>query len=183
MATMQRRNETATVWDPFRIMLEMLGEQAQERTYGRSATYAPTFEVFERKDAYVFRGDLPGVKQEDLDITLTENRLTIAGKRDAEERKEGETYYAYERSFGSFTRTFSLPATRARSASRERGRCSSLAVYVMFRAQLVRVSVGMLDVPPRSTSGSCPRPSSTAPATSIDPRARPPFTVEIGCYR
>lgn len=44
------------------------------------------------------------------------------------------------------TRTFSLPATRARSASTDPGRCSSPAVYVMFPAQLVMVSVVMPDV-------------------------------------
>ncbi len=109
MSVIQRRGETPVFWDPFRIMLEMMGEPARETVNGRQGTFAPQFEVFERKDAYVFRADLPGVKQEDLDITLTENRLAISGRREAEERKEGERFYAYERSYGSFTRTFSLP--------------------------------------------------------------------------
>jgi HSP20 family protein len=105
----RRRTETPGVWDPFRIMLEMMGEPAREGFAGPQATFAPTFDVLERKDAYVFTADLPGVKDEDLEITLTENRLTISGKRESEERKEGERYYAYERQFGTFTRTFSLP--------------------------------------------------------------------------
>lgn len=109
MSYMQRRNENQVVWDPFRMMLEMFGEPQREGYAQRSASFTPTFEVFERKDAYVFRGDLPGVKQEDLEITLTENRLTIAGRREAEERREGERFYAFERSYGTFTRTFSLP--------------------------------------------------------------------------
>ena len=89
-------------------MLEMMGEPIRE-SRPHEAPFTPTFEVFERKDAYVFKGDLPGVKQEDLEITLTENRLTVAGKREAEERKEGERFYAYERTYGAFTRTFTLP--------------------------------------------------------------------------
>jgi HSP20 family protein len=111
MSAIQRRNEAAALWDPFRIMLEMMGEPARERALAATpaAAFFPTFEVLERKDGYLFRGDLPGVKQEDLDITLTENRLTISGRRDAEERKENERYYAVERSYGSFTRTFTLP--------------------------------------------------------------------------
>ena len=109
MANITRRpSESAALWDPFRIMLEMMGEPIREsRPF--EAPFTPTFEVFERKDGYVFKGDLPGVKQEDLEITLTENRPTVAGKREAEERHEGERFYAYERSYGTFTRTFTLP--------------------------------------------------------------------------
>jgi HSP20 family protein len=106
----RRTTEPATVWDPFRIMLEMFGEPgAREAFAGQPAAFTPEFEVLERKDSYVFKADLPGVKQEDLDVQLTENRLTISGKREAEERKEGERWYAYERQYGTFTRSFSLP--------------------------------------------------------------------------
>jgi HSP20 family protein len=111
MALIHRRSaEAPTVWDPFRIMLEMINEGNRETGTARATSaFVPDFEVFERKDGYVFRADLPGVKQENLDITLTENRLTIGGHREAEERKEGERFYAIERSYGQFTRTFSLP--------------------------------------------------------------------------
>ncbi|MFN7135345.1 MAG: Hsp20/alpha crystallin family protein, partial [Myxococcales bacterium] len=71
--------------------------------------FVPRFEVKETKDGYVFKADLPGVDEKDVDVSLTGNRLTISGRREAEERKEGETYFAYERSFGSFSRTFTLP--------------------------------------------------------------------------
>ena len=86
-------------WDPFRDI---------EFPEVQSA-YLPSFDVKETAQGYVFTADLPGVKQEDLEINLTGNRLTITGKREAEERKEGENFYASERSFGSFSRTFSLP--------------------------------------------------------------------------
>jgi HSP20 family protein len=110
MANLIRRStENQAYWDPFRIMLEMFNDQGTRDARQVEQQFAPSFEVFERKDGYVFRADLPGVKQEDLDITLTENRLTVSGKREAEERKEGERFYAYERSFGSFTRSFTLP--------------------------------------------------------------------------
>ena len=45
-----------------------------------AAFIMPAFEVKERKDAYVFRADLPGVKEEELDISLTGNRLTVSGQ-------------------------------------------------------------------------------------------------------
>lgn len=86
-------------WDPFRDM---------EFPEIQSA-YLPSFDIKETSKGYVFIADLPGVKQEDLDINLTGNRLTITGRRESEERKEGENFFATERSFGNFSRTFSLP--------------------------------------------------------------------------
>ena len=54
-------------------------------------------------------GQFPGVKESDLDISLTGNRLTISGRRQEEKSEEGEHFYAYERSYGSFSRSFTLP--------------------------------------------------------------------------
>jgi HSP20 family protein len=87
-------------WDPFAEMMPSVPDVQG---------FVPRFEVKETKDAYVFRADLPGIDEKDLELTMTGNRLTIAGKREAETRKEEETWYAYERSYGSFTRSFTLP--------------------------------------------------------------------------
>lgn len=87
-------------WDPF-VAISPMG--------GGGEAFMPSFEVKERKDAYVFKADLPGVKEEDVDVSLTGSRLTISGKRDAETKEENERYYAYERSYGTFSRTFTLP--------------------------------------------------------------------------
>ena len=98
-------------WDPFRIMAEMLGDLTPG-TWSRSGgegMYIPAFEVTERGDSYLFKADLPGFKEDDLDIQLTGNRLTISGKREAETSDDNERCYVYERNYGSFTRTFTLP--------------------------------------------------------------------------
>ncbi len=71
--------------------------------------FSPSFEVKEREDSYLITADIPGVKESDLDISLNGNVLTVSGSRQAEERQEGDTYYLYERSYGSFSRSFSLP--------------------------------------------------------------------------
>jgi HSP20 family protein len=89
-------------WDPFREMAPSLA--AFEVT-----TFNPAFEVKETKEGYLFKADMPGVQEKDLEITRTGNRLTIGGKREAEREDKGETYYAYERSYGSFVRAFTLP--------------------------------------------------------------------------
>jgi HSP20 family protein len=99
--------------EPLRLMREMLGldpfRELVPLMPAGIAGLAPAFEVKETKDAYVFKADLPGVKESDLEVTVAGNRLTIAGKRESEKEDENDTYYAYERSYGSFTRTFSLP--------------------------------------------------------------------------
>jgi HSP20 family protein len=70
---------------------------------------APAFEVKENNDSFVFKADLPGVKESDLEVTVAGNRLTVSGKREAEKEDKEDTYYTYERTYGSFTRGFTLP--------------------------------------------------------------------------
>ncbi len=88
-------------WDPFREMAPFFPQTP--------ATFMPSFEVKETNDAYVFKADVPGIKENDLQVSLTGNRLTITGKRDEEKKEQSETYYTYERSYGTFTRSFTLP--------------------------------------------------------------------------
>jgi HSP20 family protein len=99
--------------DPFRMMRDWMGwdpfAELAPFTLHEPATFLPTFEVKETKEGYVFKADVPGVKEADLDITVTGNRLTVSGKRDAEKQEQTDTYYTYERSYGTFTRAFTLP--------------------------------------------------------------------------
>ena len=117
--TVQKRNQEVPAiarreWDPFRLMRDMLRwdpfrEIEAFGGMGDLRSFVPTFDVKEGKDAYVFRADMPGVKEQDLEIALTGNRLTISGQREQENREQGDTYYATERSHGSFSRSFTLP--------------------------------------------------------------------------
>ena len=118
MATLIRRNQnevapSGSVWDPFRVMRDVLRwdpfRELEAAAGGDYGLFAPSFDVKENRDGYVFRADLPGVKEEDLEISLTGNRLAISGRREEEKREQGETYYASERSYGSFSRAFTLP--------------------------------------------------------------------------
>jgi HSP20 family protein len=102
-------------WEPFRMMDTLLRWDPFRDNRGwftRGAeSYLPHFDVKETGDAYLFTADLPGVKESDLDISLAGNMLTVSGKREEEQREEGEQYHATERSYGQFTRSFSLPDT------------------------------------------------------------------------
>src|SRR5215208_2072965 len=71
--------------------------------------WAPVLDVLQEEGDIVVRAELPGVKQEDLGITLHDRVLTIFGERKAEERREGSGYYVRERRYGSFRRSMTLP--------------------------------------------------------------------------
>jgi HSP20 family protein len=100
-------------WEPFRMMRELMGwDPFREMAPFASSLpngFIPSFEVKETKEGYSFKADVPGVKEGDIDVTITGNRLTVAGKREAEKQEQTDTYYTYERNYGSFTRSFTLP--------------------------------------------------------------------------
>lgn len=88
-------------WDPFRTMMPTLTML--------ETTWNPSFEVRENGDSFVFKADVPGIKADEIDVSLSGNRLNISGKREAEKETKDETVYVYERSYGSFARSFTLP--------------------------------------------------------------------------
>jgi HSP20 family protein len=71
--------------------------------------WAPALDALQENGDIVVRAELPGVKPGDVDITLHNGVLTIAGERRAEERREGSGYYVRERRYGSFRRSMTLP--------------------------------------------------------------------------
>ena len=70
----------------------------------------PAVDVYEDKDDVVVKAEVPGLSKEDLEVDLTESTLTIKGEKKKEEEIKENNYYRSERSSGSFTRTFELPA-------------------------------------------------------------------------
>src|ERR1051326_7150088 len=72
--------------------------------------WSPAFDVYEDKDHFYVRAELPGMKKEDIDLSMHNGSLSISGERkDDEKLKEAEGYRA-ERFFGRFQRTITLPA-------------------------------------------------------------------------
>ncbi|MBK9036415.1 MAG: Hsp20/alpha crystallin family protein [Myxococcales bacterium] len=111
MALVRREsNPPVRYRDPFAMARDMFawdlfGDQRP------AVNFAPSFEVKETPETYVVKADMPGVKEDNLDVSLHNGILAISGTREAEERKEGETYFLYERQYGAFSRSFSLPDT------------------------------------------------------------------------
>jgi HSP20 family protein len=100
--------------DPFRMMRDLLRwdpfkEMAPMWTQELPGEFSPAFEVKETDGSYLFKADVPGVKEGDIDVTVTGNRLTISGSRSEEKEEKQETYYSCERKYGSFSRSYTLP--------------------------------------------------------------------------
>jgi len=70
--------------------------------------WAPAVDIYETEQALVVKADLPDIKPEDLDIRVENNILTIRGERKFEKQVNEENYLRVERSYGSFSRSFSL---------------------------------------------------------------------------
>ena len=95
-----------------RMFEDMLGNLARQPR-GQQGTevteWAPAIDVVTEDGNLVVRAELPGVKQEDVDITLHNNVLTVSGERKAEQEEERGGYYVRERRYGSFSRSLTVP--------------------------------------------------------------------------
>ena len=109
-------------WDPFRDLLSIQEEMNQlfNRAYGQPSQgqsgestgrlWAPALDISERKDAYVVTVELPGLKPEDLDITMEDGLLTIQGERQFTSESSEQQLHRVERRYGAFRRSITLPS-------------------------------------------------------------------------
>jgi HSP20 family protein len=72
--------------------------------------WSPAIEVLEKKDKFVVRVELPGMKEEDINVSVIGDTVTISGERKTETEVEEENYYRCERSYGSFLRSIAIPS-------------------------------------------------------------------------
>ena len=117
MATMMQ-------WDPFQdlrsaqdemaqmspMLAHALGLQGEPQGSDRATAWAPALDISERKDAYLVAVELPGLKPEDLDITMEDGLLTIQGERQFAQESSEQQFHRVERRYGAFRRAITLPA-------------------------------------------------------------------------
>ena len=105
---------------PFERMDDMFDELIR-RPFGRhllnrfprtmdEIALSPSVDIFEEKDDVVLKTELPGMTKDDIEINLTDDMITLSGEKKHEEKIEEKNYYRCERSYGSFKRSFDLPA-------------------------------------------------------------------------
>jgi HSP20 family protein len=71
--------------------------------------WIPAMDVVETDEHFVLRADLPGMSEQDVDLSLEDNVLTVSGERKAEHEERREGYYRVERASGAFSRSLTLP--------------------------------------------------------------------------
>ena len=109
----QRRKSAPVVrrnggeWDPLHGVHALMEWDPLQEMFPRAFGFAPAFRVTEAKEAYAFEADLPGFRDQDIDVDVTGNQITVSGKREAREIQDSDKHYCS--SYGSFTRSFTLP--------------------------------------------------------------------------
>ena len=108
-------------YDPFREMRSLQDEVNRLFTSSFSrgggdndlmrGAWSPSVDIFENRNEIVLEAELPGMKPEDVNISIENNVLTIHGERKFEKKDDNDNFHRVERSYGSFTRSFTLPPT------------------------------------------------------------------------
>ena len=112
---------TIVRYDPFRDLRTLQEEVNRlfstnltrgfgEEGIGRGA-WNPSVDIYENKDHIVLEAELPGMKREDFELSVENNVITLRGERQFEKKDDSDNYHRVERSYGSFTRSFTLPQT------------------------------------------------------------------------
>src|SRR5512143_953108 len=105
-----------TRWEPFRDLARLQDEMSRlfdERVYRNSESvgWTPACDIYEDEEGVTLRFELAGVEPKDVDVRFENGVLTLRGERKLEKEEKRENYHRIERSYGTFTRSFSLPGT------------------------------------------------------------------------
>ena len=108
-------------WDPFRDLNMLQGRMNQlfdsagrgwrDNEPSATTTWSPAVDIYETESAIVVKAELPGMERKDITLNLENNVLTLRGERRFEKETKEENYHRIERSYGGFSRAFSIPAT------------------------------------------------------------------------
>jgi len=132
-----------TRWDPFRnlsTLQDQVNRLFETNFPARSdnsalTTWAPPVDIYETENELVIKADLPEMNEKDLDVRVENNMLTLRGERKFEEKVKEDNYLRIERTYGSFSRSFSLPNTVNTEAIKAEYKNGVLRVELPKRAE------------------------------------------------
>jgi HSP20 family protein len=106
-------------WEPFRELAALQSEMSrwmnqmaggpQGGNGGSTSTWLPALDVWETDSELVLSFDLPGIAEDQVSVELDDNALTVSGTRERAEEESGDRFYRFERRFGTFSRSVTLP--------------------------------------------------------------------------
>src|SRR5271169_3774984 len=116
---LEATNMAIVRWEPFRDLLTAQREfdrlfrgafgSAASQEEATTRTWAPPVDIYENGDNLVLKAELPGVNPDEVEIRVEDNTLYLKGERKFEKEVKEQNYHRVERTYGTFTRTFSLP--------------------------------------------------------------------------
>ena len=172
-----------TYWDPFREvnslqhrLNSMLQDFNRNQSDDQSLTmgsFVPAVDVYEDEHKVSLKIEAPGIQPDAFDIQIENNTLTVRGERKFDREEKEENFHRIERRYGSFVRSFSLPATvdpNSVKASYENGVLRiDLAKRAEAKPRQIKVSVGSTQQPATIES----KTGSSAPAEAAKKDAKP----------
>ena len=145
---------TITRWDPFRELNQLQstlnrvfqGYNRGDDELTTTTSFVPAVDIYEDEHNITLKMEVPGVKQEDLDIRVENNTLTVRGERKFEKEEKEENFHRVERRYGSFSRSFTLPNsvdTESINADYEQGvLVLKLAKRAEAKPKQIKVGIG-----------------------------------------
>ena len=132
-----------TRWDTYsglsglQEQVNRLFDSTFPRRFENSAitTWAPAVDIYETENELVVKADLPDVSEKDLDVRVENNTLTVRGERKFEKKVQEENYLRVDRTYGAFSRSFSLPNTINSEAIKAEYKNGVLTVTLPKRAE------------------------------------------------
>ncbi|HSI82024.1 MAG TPA: Hsp20/alpha crystallin family protein [Solirubrobacterales bacterium] len=149
-------------WDPSREVDTLQSEVNRifDTFFGnnevRSRRWVPAMDLVETDEHLVLRADLPGMKRDDVEIEVKDGVLTVSGERKAEQEERSEGFYRVERSFGTFSRSLTLPKgiDPQRVAAEFEDGVLEVRIPKPEETKPVRVAIGAGDVNGKATDKS-----------------------------
>ncbi|MEN2994458.1 MAG: Hsp20/alpha crystallin family protein [Thermodesulfovibrio sp.] len=118
-----------------RLFEEFLSPIRRRRAVSPEGVISPNVDIFERGGEIVIQVELPGVSKEDLDLTITDDRLVIKGEIKKPEGVSDEDYILNERNYGAFSRTVNLPPDIDKSSVKANLRNGLLEIVILRKEE------------------------------------------------
>ncbi len=105
-------------WDPFKELSSLREEidKLFDSFFGRKSLFAekelsfsPSIDVEETENSFLIKAEVPGIKKEDIKVTIDEDGITISGERKKDKEEKGKTYHRIEMAYGKFKRYIPFP--------------------------------------------------------------------------
>ena len=144
-------------WDPFREMSSLqermnrlMADFRTRSPFGEEemaqGAWIPAVDIYETKESIVLNVELPGVTKEDISLEVKDSTLTIKGEKKLEKDVKEENFHRMERTYGSFTRAFTLPSTVQQDRVKAKFRDGILEIMIAkaeeAKPKQIKVDVG-----------------------------------------